>query len=94
MIFFASFCWKTNADDVYWNADDIYWNADDVYWNPDDVYWNADDVYWNADDVYWNVWTNFKKMYAQNNIFKKRIVTMRFWIIYILVQISFFGGLL
>ena len=33
------------------------------------------------------------KLYAQNNIFKKRISNMKFWIIYILVQVSFFGGL-
>ena len=35
-----------------------------------------------------------KKSYVRNNIFKKRIPKMRFWIIYIFVQISFFGGLL
>ena len=34
------------------------------------------------------------RLYARKNIFKKRITNMRFWIIYILVQISFFGGLL
>ena len=33
-------------------------------------------------------------LYARNNILEKRITNMRFWIIYILVQISFFGGLL
>ena len=32
----------------------------------------------------------YKKVYTRNNIFKKRISNMRFWIIYILVQISFF----
>ena len=35
------------------------------------------------------VWINIKTLYAQNNIFKKRIPNMRFWIIYILIQISF-----
>ena len=35
-----------------------------------------------------------KKLYARNNFFQKRIPNLRFWIIYILVQISFFGGLL
>ena len=35
----------------------------------------------NPDDVHWNVRTNIKKLYAQNNIFKKRIPNMRFWII-------------
>ena len=35
-----------------------------------------------------------KKLYIQNNIFKKRIPDMRCWIIYNLVQISFFGRLL
>ena len=34
------------------------------------------------------------KLYARNNIFKKRITSMRFWIIYILVQVSFFVELL
>ena len=47
-----------------------------------------------SDDVHWHVWTNIKKLYFQNNIFKKRIPKMRFWFIYILVQTSFFGGLL
>ena len=42
----------------------------------------------NSDDVRWNVWANIKKLYAQNNIFKKRIPNMTFWVIYILVQIS------
>ena len=32
----------------------------------------------------------YKKVYTRNNIFKKGISNMRFWIIYILVQISFF----
>ena len=32
-----------------------------------------------------------KTLYARNNIFKKRIPNMIFWIIYILVQISFLG---
>ena len=34
-----------------------------------------------------------KKLYAWKNILKNRITNMRFWIIYILVQFSFFGGL-
>ena len=42
-----------------------------------------------ADDVCWNVWTNIKKLYVRNNIFKKRIPNITFWIIYILAQISF-----
>ena len=46
------------------------------------------------DDVHWHVWTNIKKLYLQNNVFKKRIPKMRFWFIYILVQTSFFEGLL
>ena len=45
----------------------------------------------NSDDVQWNVWTNIKTLYARNNIFKKRIPNMIFWIIYIFVQISFVG---
>ena len=40
------------------------------------------------------MWTNIKKLYARNNIFKKIILNMRFATIYILVQFSFFGGLL
>ena len=44
-----------------------------------------------SDDVQWNVWTNIKTLYARNNIFKKRIPNMIFWIIYIFVQISFVG---
>ena len=44
----------------------------------------------NSDDAHWNMWTNIKMLHAQNNIFKKRIPNMRFWIIYILVQ-SFMG---
>ena len=48
----------------------------------------------NSDDVHWNVFKNIKKLYARKNIFKKIILNMRFWIIYILVQILFFGGLL
>ena len=42
-------------------------------------------------------WVEVRKMsevYAWNNISKKGIPNMWFWIIYILVQISFFGGLL
>ena len=48
----------------------------------------------NSDNVHWKVWTNMKKLYARywKNIFKERIPNMRFWIIYILVQISFFRG--
>ena len=46
-----------------------------------------------SDDVHWNMWTNIKKLYASNNIFKK-IPSMRFWTIYILIQILLFGGLL
>ena len=34
------------------------------------------------------------KLYARSNIFKKRITNMRFSIIYVLVQVSFFEGLL
>ena len=45
----------------------------------------------NSDDVQWNVWTNIKTLYARNNIFKKRIPNMIFWIIYIFVQMSFVG---
>ena len=45
----------------------------------------------NSDDVHWNVWTNIKALHVYNNIFKKIILNMRFWIIYILDQISFFG---
>ena len=43
----------------------------------------------NSDDVHWNVWTNIKTLYARNDIFKKRIPNMTFWIIYVLVWISF-----
>ena len=38
--------------------------------------------------------TYVRKLYVQNNIFKKAIQDMGFWIIYNLVQISFFGRLL
>ena len=54
----------------------------------------------NSDNVHWNVWTNIKMLHARNwnNIFekkkKKRIPNIRFWIIYILLGISFFSGLL
>ena len=44
----------------------------------------------NSDDIS-NIWTNIKKSYTQNNVFIKRIPNMTFWIIYILVQISFLG---
>ena len=42
-------------------------------------------------------WVSLKKLfsltiYARNNIFRKRIPNMRFWMTYILIQISFFGG--
>ena len=47
----------------------------------------------NSDEDHRNAWKNMKMLYSQN-IFKNRIPNMRFWIIYILVQISFFGGLL
>ena len=43
------------------------------------------------DDFHWNVWTNTKTLYVRNNIFKKRIPNLRFWIIYILVEISLLG---
>ena len=42
-------------------------------------------------DVHWNVWTNIKTLYPRNNIFKKRIPNMRFWIIYIWSKYHFFG---
>ena len=42
----------------------------------------------NSDDVHWNVWRNIKKLYAQNNIFKKGIPNMAFWVI---LAISYFG---
>ena len=35
----------------------------------------------NSDDVHWNVWTNVKKLYTRNNIFKKRIQNI-FWSIF------------
>ena len=44
----------------------------------------------NSDYVHWIMWANTKKLYAWNDIVKKRITNLRFWIIYILVQISFF----
>ena len=40
------------------------------------------------------MWTKIKKLYARNNIFQQRITNLRFWIIYILVQFSFFRELL
>ena len=49
---------------------------------------------WNKKSLMMSIGTCGLKLYARNNIFKKRITNMRFWIIYILVQISFFGGLL
>ena len=48
----------------------------------------------NSDDVHWNAWTNIKKSCARRSIFKKIIPNMRLWIIYFLVQMSFFGKLL
>ena len=41
----------------------------------------------------WKIWKlkNIKALYACNNIFKNRILNMRFWFIYILVQISVLG---
>ena len=38
-------------------------------------------------DVHQSIWTNIKKLYARNNILKKRLPNTRFWIINILVQI-------
>ena len=43
-----------------------------------------------SDDIC-NIWTNIKKLYTQNNVFKKRFPNMILRIIYILVQISFLG---
>ena len=34
----------------------------------------------NSDDIHWNVWINIKTLYARNNISKKRIPNMRFFI--------------
>ena len=52
----------------------------------------------NSDDDHWNVWRHGreikKTLYTQNNIFKKTIPNMRISIIYIFLQILFFGGLL
>ena len=45
----------------------------------------------NSEGFLWYIWTNTRKLYARNNIFKKRISNMTFWIIYILVQISVLG---
>ena len=44
----------------------------------------------NFDDVNWNGWTNINTFYVRNNISKNRNPNMTFWIIYILVRISFF----
>ena len=52
------------------------------------------DIKNNSDNVHWNVWANIKNLYAWNNVFKKRIPNVRFWIIFILIQISLFSGLL
>ena len=43
-------------------------------------------------DVHWNIRTNIKGLHTWKNIFKKRLPNTRFWIIYILVQISLFWG--
>ena len=52
----------------------------------------------NSGNVHWNVWTNIKSCILETKIIfpkkKKRIPNMRFWNIHILVQISFFRGLL
>ena len=45
----------------------------------------------NSEDVRWNIWANIKKLYARNNIFKKRIPNMTFWIIYIWSKFLFWG---
>ena len=45
----------------------------------------------NSDDVHWNVWMNIKALYARNNIFKTKVPNMTISIIYILVQIWFWG---
>ena len=45
----------------------------------------------NSENVRWYIWADIKKLYAQNNILKKIIPNMTFWIIYILVQIFFLG---
>ena len=44
-----------------------------------------------SDDVLCQVQTTIKRLYARNNVFKKRITNMGFSIIYILVQNSFLG---
>ena len=43
----------------------------------------------NSDDVHSKMWTNITKLYARKKRFfsKKKNLNMRFWIIYILVQI-------
>ena len=52
---------------------------------------------WNkkTNDFHWNVWTNIKMLFPRNNNFKKSFKWQitRFWIIYILAQILWFGGL-
>ena len=45
----------------------------------------------NSEDAHCYIWANIKKWYARNNISKRRIPNMTFWIIYILVQISLLG---
>ena len=45
----------------------------------------------NSEDVRWYIWANARKLYARNNIFKKRILNITFSIIYILVQFHFWG---
>ena len=48
----------------------------------------------NSDYVHWNVWVNIKALHVRNNTFKNWILSIRFWIIYILVQISVLGAVL
>ena len=37
------------------------------------VFLLEDDVHEDDDDVHWHEWMNIKKLYARNNIFKKKI---------------------
>ena len=37
------------------------------------VFLLEDDVHEDDDDVHWHKWMNIKKLYARNNIFKKKI---------------------
>ena len=43
----------------------------------------------NSDDVQWQVWMNINKLYAPNNIFKKRILKTRIRIIHIWSKFCF-----